>query len=202
MFEDPDCVDCDLHLKCKHRCLPSIGDQDCKLAIFLDQPGFLEDRKGLSWVGDSAAFVMYCLRRMSVDPDLVYRDYIIKCYTAKLPGKKPERMGLVRACSQYRFASLQEMPHLKAVVVLGALGCETMTHCKTVGDKQGAEWEPISPLMRQHVPHVWVGFSPGLLREKAGEAGSIYRVIFMAAKEAGLNPKPNLAIKPYEFPTD
>lgn len=198
MFEDSECTDCELHHGCKHRCLPSLGDQDCKLAIFLDYPSVVEDRTGKSWTGDNAQFVDYCLKRMGVPLQLVYRDYIVKCYPKKMPGKKGDRMACVGACSQYRFASLNEMPHIRSIVVLGGLGCEAMTQCKTIGDRQGAEWEPVSHMMRAYVPHVWVGYSPGLLREKAAEAPSIFRMIWMGADEAGLQPVVQ-KIPPFEF---
>lgn len=200
MFEDTECTDCQLYRGAKHRCLPSIGGQDCSLAIFLDSPAMIEDKRGRSFVSDNAEFVKFCLQRMSVKLEDIYLDYIVKCYAKKLPGDKSARMECVRSCSQYRFAALQEMPHLKSIVALGALGCETFTLIKKIGDRQGCEWTPASPVIRQHVRNVWIGFSPGLLREKPSEAGSIYRIIFMAAKEAGLKPKTNLTMKPYDFP--
>lgn len=188
MFEDKDCTDCELHRYAKHRCLPSLGSSSCKLAIFLDHPSVVEDKRGRSWVGDNANFVNFCLKRMSIDPESVFRDYIVKCYPVKLPGAKAERMACVAACSQYRFESLKELSSLKAMVVLGSLGCETITHHKTIGDKAGAEWQPVSLLMKQYISHVWIGYSPGLIKEKPSEAGSIYRVIWRAAEEAGLSP--------------
>lgn len=198
MFENTSCQECILHQHAKHVCMPSQGDVNCKLAIYLDNPTYMDDKRGRSFVSDNAEFVLYSLRRMSVNVEDVYLDYIVKCYPGKLPGKKKDRMACVRACSQYRFASLEKLKALKAMVVLGALGCETMTFDKTVGNKAGAEWPLASPIMSKYVDHVWVGFSPGLLAEKPAEAGSIYRVIWMAAEEAGLNPK-TANIKPYEF---
>lgn len=200
MFENPSCDDCVLHTRAKHRCLPSRGGTDCTLAIYLDSPTYMDDKRGRSFVSDNAMFVDYSLKRMSIDPKHVYMDYIVKCYPGKLPGKKEDRMSCVRACSQYRLASLQALTNLKALVVLGGLGCETMTLNKTVGEKAGAEWAPASPVMKQIADHVWVGYSPGLLAEKPAEAGAIYRVIWAAAEEADLNPK-TAQIKPYEFPT-
>lgn len=199
MNEDPSCKDCVLHKTAKHRCLPSQGSTNCKLAIFLDSPSYIDDKRGRSFVSDNAEFVRFCLRRMSVAIEEVYLDYIVKCYPKKLPGQKADRMACVNACSQYRLASLQKLKKLKSLVVLGSLGCETFTLEKQIGLKAGADWVPASPLVRQIVPRVWVGFSPGLLENKPSEAGSIYRVIFMATQEAGLKPQANLKIKPYEF---
>lgn len=199
MFENPECEECVLHKRAKHRCLPSQGDQDCRLAIFLDSPNFLDDKRGKSFVSDNADFVRWCLRRMSVNVTEVYFDYIVKCYPGKLPGKKDERMTCVRACSQYRFAALQKLPHLKAAVALGALGCETFTLDKTIGNKVGAEWEPVSPMVRKFFKHIWIGYSPGMLKEKPSEAGAIFRVIWMAAEEAGFKVKVDPSVKPYVF---
>lgn len=198
MFENPECTDCELHKKAKHVCIPSVGPATCKLAIFLDVPNFLDDRKGRGFQSENAEFVRFNLRRMSVDPAEVYFDYIVKCCPGKLPGKKADRMTCVNACSQYRYASLEKMPNLKALVVLGGLGCEAMTMDKTIGNKAGSDWVPFSMLMRKFIPKVWVGYSPGLVKEKPAESGSIFRVLWMAAEEAGYNCKV-ANIKPYEF---
>lgn len=200
MNEDSSCTDCVLHRTAKHRCLPSQGSTSCTLAIFLDSPSYIDDKRGKSFVSDNAEFVKYCLRRMSVPIEMVYLDYIVKCYPKKLPGQKADRMACVNACSQYRLASLQQLTRLKSLVVLGSLGCETFTFEKQIGLKAGADWEPVSPLVRKIVPRVWVGYSPGVLEKKPSEAGAIYRVIYVAAEEAGLHPQVNQSIKPYEFP--
>lgn len=179
--------------------MPSRGDLSCKLAIFLDYPNTVDDRRGKGFLSQAGLFVDFCLQRMSISPSLVYLDYNVKCYPGKLPGVKSERMGIVAACSQYRVAALQDMPNLAAVVMLGSLGCEITTGSKTVGGRAGAEWEPAGVYMKQLVRHVWIGYSPSMLSEKPSEAGSIFRVIWKAAEEAGLKPKVNLTIKPFEF---
>lgn len=198
MFENTDCNDCQLASRAIHPCMSSQGDVNCKLAIYLDSPAYIEDRRGRSFIGDNALFVKYCLERMGLKEKDVYLDYIVKCCPGKMPGKKDERMACVRECSKYRFASLQALTRLKAMVVLGSLGCEAITLHKTIGDRAGAEWEPASPKMRQLISHVWVGLSPGLLKEKPAEAGAIYRVIWKAAEEAGFKPHV-VKMKPYDF---
>lgn len=198
MFENNNCEDCCLASRAKTVCMPSQGDVSCKLAIYLDSPAYIEDRRGKSFIGDNAEFVKWCLRRMNVDPAQVYFDYIVKCCPGKLPGKKEDRMECVRACSQYRFASLEKLTKLKAMVALGGLGCETFTLDKTIGHKAGAEWVPPSKLMQQFIGHIWIGYSPGLIKEKPSEAGAIFRVIWKAAEEAGFDLK-IMKIKPYEF---
>jgi hypothetical protein len=74
-----------------------------------------------------------------------------------------------------------------------------MTGVKEIGTKAGAEWKPIGFSMQQLIEHVWIGNSPGLLKEKPSEAGTIFRVIWKAAEEAQLNPKIDPTVKPYVF---
>lgn len=198
MNENPNCADCCLASRVQSVCLPSIGDKNCKLAIFLDHPSTLDDRRGRSWVSDNARFVLYCLERMSVSVEEVFLDYIVKCCPGKMPGKKADRMACVNACSQYRYAALKQLTKLKAMVVLGALGSEAMTQEQHVGQRAGVEWTPTGLFMKRYVDHVWVGLSPGVLKEKPSEAGAIYRVIFMAAEEAGLSPHV-AKIAPFDF---
>lgn len=187
MFENVHCSNCSLHAAANLVCMPSQGDETCSLAILLDQPTMVEDKRKKSFVSESADFVKYCLRRMGIDPDTVYLDYIVKCY-GKLPTKKDERNVLVNAC-EYKLAALQTFKSLKAVVVLGKVGCEWVTGGSILGDWAGADW----PLARNHtmhciIPKVWVGYSPGYAMEKPSESGGIFRVIWKAAEEAGLKP--------------
>jgi uracil-DNA glycosylase len=134
---------------------------------------------------------------MGIDPAAVYLDYIVKCY-GTLPTKKDARNILVNACD-YKLAALQLLPNLKAVVVLGRVGCEWVTGGSILGDWAGADW----PLARNHtmhciIPKVWVGYSPGYALEKPSESGGIFRVLWKAAEEAGLNPTVT-KIPPFEF---
>lgn len=200
MFETPGCTDCWLGHKAQNSCLPSIGSgPSCRLAIYLDHPNVVEDRQNKSWVGRNAEFVLWCLSRMGVELENVHLDYVVKCYPPnKLPGRKPERMSCVSMCSQYRNETLPELPNLKAIVMLGNLGCELITGSNQIGAWQGSKWPPLGFIMKQIVPEVWIGYSPGFVLEKPSEAGGLFRVLWRAAEEAGLNPQVT-QVKPFNF---
>jgi uracil-DNA glycosylase family 4 len=200
MFEDDICADCQLGPRAMHPCLPSIGEgESCRLAIYLDHPNVVEDKRGRSWVGKNAEFVLWCLSRMGISLEYVHLDYVVKCYPPnKLPGKKPDRMACVSTCSQYRNETLPKLPNLKAIVMLGNLGCELVTGSKEIGLWQGSKWPPLGFIMKQIVKEVWIGYSPGYILEKPSEAGGLFRVLWRAAEDAGLRPVVT-KVKPFDF---
>lgn len=182
-------------------CLPSVGNEEARLAIFLDYPAVVEDKRNKAWVSVNAEFVKWSLRRMSVDTDLVYFDFILKCYPAmKLPGKKADRLALVAACSCYRYESLKTLQHCKTVVGLGSLAGEVLTGYGKIGEVEGCSWVPIERPLRDLGINVWIGYSPGYALEKPSESQGIYRVLWKAAEEAGLNPVFDPSVKPFPFP--
>lgn len=166
---------------------------DSPLAIYLDTPGMMEDRRHRGFVSDGAEFLFHCLKRMGIEPASVYLDYVVKCYPAKkMPGKQKERFEVTWECSEYRLATLQNMPNLKTVVAMGGLSCEVFTGSATIGERAGAEWQPREMWLRERIEHVWVSYSPGYVvgeKGKTAEAGAIFRVLWRAAEAAGLNPK-------------
>lgn len=192
MFENPACTKCLLHSSCSPRsvCLPGFGDINSPLAIYLDTPMMMDDRRHRPFVSESADFLRHCLKRMGIDPASIYLDYAVKCYPDKdMPGKKKERFDVIWECTEYRLATLQSMPNLKALVAMGGLACEVFVGSTTIGEKAGAEWEPREMWLAKLIPHVWVSYSPGYALQSPGEAGAITRVLWAAAEEAGLQPK-------------
>jgi hypothetical protein len=82
--------------------------------------------------------------------------------------------------------------------MLGTLGCELVTGSKEIGLWEGEKWPPLGYFMKQIVPEVWIGYSAGYVQEKPSEAGGVFRVLWCAAEEAGLNPKVT-QVKPFNF---
>lgn len=203
MNENPQCKNCLLCNVANPRsvCMEGEGDIMSPLAIFLDTPLMLDDRTHRSFKSDAADFVRHCLKKMGINPADVWLDYSVKCYPAKkMPGKKKDRMEVIYACSEYRIATLQNMPNLRALVAMGALSCETFTGHATIGDRAGAEWKPREIWLEPLLEHVWVSYSPGYVLESPSESGAIFRVIWKAAEEAGFTPKVT-RVPPFDFPT-
>jgi len=191
MNENPNCQKCLLCNVANPRsvCLKGMGSLDSAMIIFLDTPNMMDDKRHRSFVSEAAEFVRHCLKRMGIDPAAVMLDYTVKCYPAKkMPGKAKDRFEVTWACSEYRIATLQNMPNLRSIVAMGALSCEVFTGSATVGTHAGAEWTPREKWLQSRLSHVWVSYSPGYVLEKPSEAGAIFRVLWRAAEEAGLSP--------------
>lgn len=173
-----------------------------RMVIYMDAPFYMDDIRRKPFVSDGAELLKNLLGRMSlsVENGDVYLDYVVKCYAGKkMPSKRHERLKCVEACSFYRFATLQNMPNVKAVVGMGRLCLEAFTGSSEIGDYEGECWTPAEVQMRQFIRHIWMTYSPAYLLEKPAEIPNIYRVIFTAAQEAGLEPKPNLKHPHYKW---
>ncbi len=94
--------------------------------------------------------------------------------------------------------TLPLLPNLKAIVMLGNLGCELITGSKEIGRWAGSKWPPLGFVMKQIVSEVWVGYSPGYVLEKPSEAGGVFRVLWRACEDAGLKPVVT-KITPFDF---
>ena len=197
-IENPNCTACQLHQECRNVCLPSLGAVNCKLAIFLPQPDMIEDRRGKGMVGQRFEFVCWLLRKMGIGIEQVYFDYIIKCH-GKLPGKKEDRMAVVRACRQYLIASLQRLTKLRAVVGLGSIASEVLVGKTKVGEAEGTNWSSYEPALKNRLDHVWISYDPLYADESPVESGAIYRTIYVAAQECGLSPHPVMGVSSFNF---
>lgn len=204
MKEDHNCNLCSLSQTVTKGsvCLKGRGCKDSALLIFLDAPGFVEDRRGKSFVSDVSAYLDHLMKTMSINQDDYYLEYILKCYPKpdKTYGKKPYRLKMIEVCSRYRFATLQVIKP-KAIVCAGPRACEAILGSEKVGNFEGEKWTPREPTIREYVNHVWVTYNPAYGLEDIGETVGIYRTLFHAAIDAGLKPKFNADVKKYDYGT-
>jgi uracil-DNA glycosylase family 4 len=152
-------------------------------------------------VSDSADFLRWLLRRMSITSGF-YIDYVLKCYpkNCRQFGTKAHRANMIEACATYRLATLQQMKP-RALVAMGTTACEAFTGSEKVSEWAGARWIPNEPFVREFLEGIWVTYSPGYALQGASESVPIYRTLFQAAEEAGLNPKFNPNVKHYDYGT-
>lgn len=204
MKENPDCQLCDLSTTCspESRCLKGEGSLDAALCIYLDAPTIVEDRRKKSLVAEAAVYLRWLLRRMSVDPEDVYIDYVLKCYPKpnKTFGKKAFRAEMIEACSVYRIATLQQIKP-KEIIAMGTTACEAFTGSTEIKSYEGTFWTPNEPRVREIVKRVWISYSPAYALEAPAESVGIYRTLFAAAEAAKLKPKLNRKIIMYDYGT-
>lgn len=187
------CRRCQLSNYAKTVCLQGMGNPDtAQLAIFLDAPLYDDDIRGRPLESQGGKLLLNLLGRMSLTTEQVYIDYTVKCYAGKyMPKQKAERLKCIEACSYYRFATLQNLPNLQKILVMGRLSLEALNGASEIGKFESESWTPRELELRQW-GEVWVSFSPAYGIEKPAERPSIYRIIWKAAEEAGLFPETNL----------
>lgn len=205
MIENPQCRLCELHKSANHRsvCLKGNGGDKPRLMVYLDHPNIVEDKRGRGAVSQGAELLGWMFRRMSIAKADVYIDYVLKCYPSgskesrKHIKTKANRQQCYEACSTYRIATLQLL-RPKAIVVMGAKACEAFLGSDKVGDWEGAKWIADEPFVRDFSPEVWVTYSPFYALQSPAESVEIFRVLWHAALDAGLKPKIDKAVKPYD----
>lgn len=201
MFESPDCEDCYLFSRCQNPCLVGRGNADeARLALFVDQPSWMDDQRNHSFVSQSGDLLFHFIDRMGIDRKYVWLDYVIKCGVGSMmPSKKSERLQCLEACSKYRFATLQTIPNLKAIVTLGKVALEAFTGNSELKNFAGMSWPASEPAVRDcGIDRIWVTYNPNYVLEKPAETPEVYRVIWRAAEAAGLQPK-ETKVKPFNW---
>ena len=203
MEENPACERCELHTTAGKRsvCLKGRGGDIATVAIFLDAPNELEDRRGRGCVSDGVEWLMWAFQRMSIPAEQFYIDYIIKCCPKRNRnyGKKAYRQVMTEACSYYRFATVAILKP-KAIIAMGGKACEAFVGQDRVSAYEGASWTPLEPEIREVVPCVWVTYSPAYSLQDPAESVSIFRTLWFAVMSTGLVPK-IADIPPFDYGT-
>lgn len=201
--ENPKCDLCILHTSANPKaiCLKGegIGVGPYPLLVCLDSPNKVENIRGRAMVSDAADWLRWAFRRMSISNG-VYLDYTVKCYTGgnKQFGKKHEKMETIEQCSIYRVATLQQIKP-KAIIAMGALSSLAFVGQGKVGLAVESKWTPTEPFVREFVPHVWIAYSAGYPLQDPAESVGVFRTLWRAAEDAGLNPKINLKEQPFDY---
>jgi uracil-DNA glycosylase family 4 len=198
MNENPNCERCELHRFANEGsvCLKGEGRDSARLLIFLDEPNFVEDRRGRGLVSEGAELLRFMLRRMSLKPTEYYIDYVLKCHHGKCGAfsKKANRQNYIESCSVYRIATLQLL-RPAAIVGMGRICCETFVGSDKIGNYEGTKWTPQESFVRDFVENVWLTYAPAFALQSPADSVGIYRVLQAAAIEAGLNPHFDSSVK-------
>lgn len=204
MFEDHTCEDCVLARSLPATvCMVGRGNPDtARLVIYLDHPSYMDDIRGKPFITDAGDLLRHFIARMGIDQQFVYMDYVLKCFAPKkmIPSQKADRLICIQACSKYRFATLQTMPNLKSIVAMGRMSLEAFTGNSEMKNFEGCAWEPREFQIRDlGIQKIWIAYSPNYAFEKPAETPDLYRVIWCAAEEAGLNPT-ETKVPPFKWP--
>lgn len=171
-----------------------------KLLVFTDYPDYYANGSGRGYTLDARRILDWMFARMSIDPGDVAYEYTLRCYAKdSLPSTKAERAVCIEECSQFRFASIAKLKP-RAIATLGQTSLEAFTGKSQIGEwveRRIRAWEPV---VREWIDGVWVSYSLNLiLTNSPGDSPSVFRVLFQAAKEAGLRPVLNPSVPPFQW---
>lgn len=200
---NPSCTACSLHQYANKKsvCLAGRNVSSRKrLVIFTDHPDYFADNSHRPYTLDVRHILVWLLARMSVKSEDVAFEYTLRCYPQKsLPTTKAERATCIEECSTYRFAMVAKLKP-KAIVALGQTSLEAFTGCTRIGDYEGRSVDCWEGIVRKHGPsNVWIGYSINYILVSPAETPNVFRTIFRAAEQAGLNPKLDPSVPPYKW---
>lgn len=198
----PTCNACKLGSVCDHRSRGLNGlrsNKRKKLVVFTDTPDYFANHAHAPYKLDVRKMLDWLFARMSVDPEDVAYEYTLRCFPAKeLPSTKAGRAVCIEECALFRFRALDRI-RPKAICVLGNVSLEAFTGRTKIGDHEGRTipcWEPV---VRDHCDHVWVGYGINYILVSPSDTPRVFRVLYKAAEEAGLNPRLKPNVPPFKW---
>lgn len=158
------------------------------LQIFVDAPSSQDDEFATYGSSRVSRLMLWMLEKCSLQPEEVGLNFTIRCCTTSLK-KKIEKEKSIEACAPYSDETVQ---NAKSLLGLGELSAKRLT---------GQSLDRVVYQEHKKILHcpVYIGYSPGYLLQKVGETVDVVRMIWWAAKTAGLNPKVNTELADFDF---
>ncbi|SCF39933.1 UdgX family uracil-DNA binding protein [Micromonospora mirobrigensis] len=105
------------------------GDESARLVLVGEQPGDMEDQKGLPFVGPAGRLLRRAVDDAGIDPGHLYLTNAVKHFRFELRGKRrihqtPDRVHIT-ACRPWLVAEFARL-HPEVVVVLGATAAKAL----------------------------------------------------------------------------
>lgn len=167
--------------------------------IWTDHPDYFADNAGRAYVMEQGTMLKWLLDCMTVSPDDVAIDYTLRCYPkAGLPSGKAGRALLIEECNVYRFATIAKVKP-KVLVGFGQVTLEAFTGRTRIGEHVEQRIRCWEPVVRDYAEHIWMAYNLNYILGYPSDTQNNFRVLFMAAKEAGLNPKVNPTVPPFRW---
>ncbi|MBO4207158.1 UdgX family uracil-DNA binding protein [Micromonospora echinofusca] len=122
------CRGCELHGPASQTVFGR-GDAHARLVFVGEQPGDMEDQKGLPFVGPAGRLLRRAVDDAGLDPAHIYLTNAVKHFRFELRGKRrihqtPDRVHIV-ACRPWLVAEFAQL-HPEIVVVLGATAAKAL----------------------------------------------------------------------------
>lgn len=195
------CVACSLHKTSLTVGMDGpLQSTSAKLLIYVDSPTEEEDKKHKAGSSKNIKMVRHLMDTMSLDPKDVSIQFTLKCFKPKHAlTKKEERLQAIKACFEHTSQQIRQLVSVKSIVTMGAASCEAFFGGAQLKTKEGTKSNPHDKEIRAKVNQVWIAYAPAYADATPAETLRLYRVMFRAAQQAGLNPVFNPNAKPYDY---
>jgi DNA polymerase len=162
------CTACPLHRDATQTVFGK-GQRRAAILLVGEQPGDVEDKKGLPFVGPAGAVLWSCLEDAGIDRDRVFATNAVKHFKHEVRGKrrlhKKPNTGEIEACHPWLAAELTAVSP-RVIVALGAVAARSL-----LGRPVPIEGSRGAPLEVDGIP-VHVTYHPSAVlrgQERAGE---------------------------------
>lgn len=188
------CTSCNLATTCRTNKMKGFSEGHLPaIIIWLDNPTDEDDRRHKGGFSKYVQLINWIFKRMSVALSDIRIEYSIKCHATPEEIKTKAQFELIiDACRIHTVATLQQNPNA-ILIGMGALTCFMFKGKHQVGEFAGVDW----PTFKKR--NIWITYSPAYVFQKPSELPAIYRVFYRAAEQAGLNPKFNPKLTPFDF---
>jgi DNA polymerase len=178
-----DCVACPLHRDATQTVFGK-GQRRAAILLVGEQPGDVEDKKGLPFVGPAGAVLWSCLEDAGIDRDNVFATNAVKHFKHEMRGKrrlhKKPNTAEIEACHPWLEAEVAAV-RPRVIVALGAVAARSL-----LGRPVPIESSRGAPLEVAGIP-VHVTYHPSAVLRGQERAGEIRAALIadLAAAAAG-----------------
>lgn len=167
-----------------------------KLLVYVDHPSEEEDKRHKAGSSDNIMMVRWLLEeRMGISPKDYQIQFTLKCFKPKYAlKKKDERLIAIHSCRAHSLEEIQKLQP-KSIVSTGSITCEAFFGGAQLKTKAGIKTQAHN----KEIGKVWVAYSGSYSVQTPSYTPKLYAVLFMAAKDAGLNPQHNPNFKPFDY---
>jgi len=200
------CSRCILCESATTRCVAGRGNPKAKLMLVGEAPGSTEDRVGEPFRGQAGDLLTHILNKLGLNEDDLFITNVLRCRPPnnKLPNKKELLMCWLQ-CGPYLLEEIKQV-RPKVILLMGNTPLQLMAQEKFISKWEGMKIDTLHTVItkgkRRFVSTLYASYHPAAALRGPRLEKNIATAIYVAAKAAGLKPKPKgqeAGMYPYEI---
>lgn len=191
MTTNPKCTLCWLHRSANVVCMPCKPNQQAPLQVFIDSPSPQDDEFGEFGSSRVSRLLFWMFEKWTLAPEEVGVNFAVRCCGSDLK-KIVDKKDALAACSIY---SERYITCAKALLGFGELSSMRLLANRSLKNTVYQEHK------REHPVSVFISYAPGYFLQKPSEVVAGLRMLYRAARAAGLKPELNTELELFDFGT-